>query len=151
MDDPSVMSCLDRRANLGNDARYFIGGKGRTPLGVLLEKLAVGPLHGQVMEVTRHSNVEGPDNIRVRDAAPELGFSCEAGNGGLLLAELLAQHLEGDGPVNGVLGAIYHGRSALAHEGLKRITRDGTTDEVALGHGAEPNDPRRGQQGKRAW
>lgn len=146
MNDPGIVSRLDGFADAEDDAGDFLAREGGVLLGVSLEQLAGGPFDHEVVQPVGHPGFDGPDYVGMDDALAELGFAVESGDGSLLQPQLVAQHLEGHLAVGRVLRAVDDRGAALSDEGLERIAGDGSPDKIFLGHGAEPNGRREGQQ-----
>lgn len=142
------MGGLYRRGDLLDNTDDLLRWKWGLSFGVLLEQLPGCPLHDEVVESVGQPDFYGSDDVGVIDPLAELRFAGESGNCGLLLAKLLAENLEGDGPVLGMFGPIDDRRSPFTYELLERIAGNDTADEV-FGHGAEPNGQRSTQQGDR--
>lgn len=58
------------------------------------------------------------------DAFTELGFTIESCDGSLLVAELVAKHLEGHLAVHGMLGTIDDRSAAFTNETFQRVAGD---------------------------
>lgn len=146
MDDPGIMRGFDGLTDAQDDAGDFFAGKGGVVLGVLFQQLAGCPLDHEVVEAVGNSGFDSPDYVGMDNALAELGFAVEPGDSGLLQSQLVAQHLEGHLAIGGMPSAIDDRSTALADEGLERIAGDCSPDKIFLGHGAEPNGRREGQQ-----
>ncbi len=96
MHDASGMRGLDRARDLQDHVRDIVEGQGRVPFGVAFEQLAAGPFDGEeVQPGARLADLDRAHYIRVGDACAVLRLADEAGNRGLVIAQLLAKHFDG--------------------------------------------------------
>lgn len=149
MDDPRLVRRFDRFADAEDDASDFLARERRVLFGVSFEELTRRPFDDEVVKPFCIARLDGANDIRVNDSLAELGFTVEARDRGLLDAQLVAQDLEGYLTVGGVLSAIDDRSAAFSDEVFQRIAGDASADEIFLGHGAEPNGLREGQQAMR--
>ena len=136
MDDAFCVRGLNRGGNLRDDRGHLILRQGRHPLHVLLEQLAEGPLDGQEVQTLDLADLEGFHHAGVNDAGAELGLPHEAGDGRLVLAQLLAEHLDRDRTVHAVVPTIDGRGSPLTNHLVERITCNGGSHECVACHGA---------------
>jgi hypothetical protein len=137
---PASCAGLHRAGDLRDDLPDLGDRQRAVALGVLLEDLAPRPLDGEEVQPRlalgqrRLADLDGAHHVRVDDAPAVARLAHEARHGRAVVAQLLLEHLQRDGPVRRVVGAVHRGGAALAHEVADLVAGDRTADERFTGH-----------------
>src|SRR5688500_8537774 len=130
------MGGLNGAGDLGNDLADLAGRERSAPFGVFLEDLSFRPLDGEKMQSARITDLDRPDDIRVRDPRSVFRFAEKTGDSRRIVAELLAKHLQCDRSMGRMLGTKNGRRSALADERVNGVTSHLLSDQGIASHAA---------------
>ena len=121
VDDSLAVRRGERPADLLDDVAHQGGGQLPGADGELLERLALDPLHGEVVQVLGLAVGVRLDDVRVVDARAELRLAQEALDGHRVLRQAGAQDLHGGDAGLGVFGLVDGGEVQHLGQGLALI------------------------------
>ena len=126
VDDPQHGGVTAERS--GGDLGNRLGGRARSL--AYDRDLSPDPLDREkVKSGATLADFDRADDIRMQDTSAVLRFAEKAGDCRLVLAQLLAQQLDGDDAVLRMRRAIHGGCPALADEAMDRVSSEQLTDE----------------------
>ena len=134
MDDPGLVRGAEGAAQLLHDGRDQRGSELARAVDELLERLALGPFEGEVVEPIRLPVVVGADDVGVGDPGAVFGLAQEPLDRDRILRQSRAQQLDRGRSLVGVLGSIDGGGPALADVLREVVPGDRATYHVVGAH-----------------
>jgi hypothetical protein len=134
VNDALVMGGTERRAQLLDDSGNQVGSQLARAGGEGGERLAIGPLEGEVIQSFFLAEGVRLDDIGMIDPGTVLGFAQESLDGNRVLAHSGSQDFDGGDPFFGVFRTVDRGGSTLSNVVEKAIARDVSAGQILLRH-----------------